>query len=308
LKVLVYGATGSQASPVVWKLLEAGHKPYVFTRNPERAVAMREAGAEIVLGDLQDPDSLRTANAGMDAVALLIPAFIPNPMDAACLMGNAVAAARDAGVKLIVWNTSGPMIKERIGHPMYDMRHDMEAALRDGGVPYIIIQPSAYLENLLGPWTQPNIVSKDQLLYPVPDHMPLGWIATEDVAALQVAALQRPHLANTKFVESGVENLTGPELAAWMSQGLGRLVTYYAMPLEEFGAALDAALDAAFGPGAGEGGIAGYKFQQENADRIPMWTDMGPVLEQLPVRMTSVAEWAAKNRAAFDPAVEPTHV
>lgn len=301
LKVLVYGATGSQASPVVWKLLEAGHKPYVFTRNPERATAMRDAGAEIVVGDLQDPNSLRAANSGMDAVALLIPAFIPNPMDSARLMGNAVAAAREAGVKLIVWNTSGPMIKERIGHPMYDMRHDMEATLRDGGVPYIIIQPSAYLENLLGPWTQPNIVAKDQLSYPVPDHMRLGWIATEDVAALQVAALQRPHLANTKFVVSGVENLTGPELAAQMSGGLGRPISYYAMPLAQFGAALDAA----FGPGAGEGGIAGYKFQQENADRIPMWTDMGPVLEQLPVRMTSVAEWAAKNGAAFEPAVEP---
>jgi len=103
---------------------------------------------------------------------------------------------------------------------------------------------------------------------------------------------------------SGVENLTGPELAAQMSQGLGRPITYYAMPLAQFGAALDAA----FGPGAGEGGIAGYKFQQENADRIPMWTDMGPVLEQLPVRMTSVAEWAARHLAAFESAVEPQHV
>jgi len=186
---------------------------------------------------------------------------------------------------------------------MYDMRHDMEALLRDSGIPHIIIQPSAYLENLLGPWTQPNIVAKDQLSYPVPDDLRIGWVATEDVAALQVAALQRPELANTKFVVSGVRNVTGPELAAEVSQGLGRPITYYAMPLEEFGAALDAA----FGPGAGEGGIAGYKFQQENAALIPMWTDMGPVLQKLPVRMTSVAEWAAKYRDAFAPSAEPQH-
>ena len=43
LKVLVYGPTGSQASPVVWKLLEAGHTQGVFTRNPERRAKHRAA-------------------------------------------------------------------------------------------------------------------------------------------------------------------------------------------------------------------------------------------------------------------------
>jgi len=66
--------------------------------------------------------------------------------------------------------------------------------------------------------------------------------------------------------------LTGPELVQ-MSAVWDDRITHYWAPLEESGAAL-----MAFGPGAGEGGIAGYKFHQDNADRILMRTDMGPVV------------------------------
>ncbi|MBK8800017.1 MAG: NmrA family NAD(P)-binding protein [Anaerolineales bacterium] len=229
-------------------------------------------------------------------MALLIPAFGGDPMGAPRLMRNAVEA-RAAGVKLIAWNSSGPMIEERTGFPMYDLRLDMVEALRQGGVPSIIIQPTVYLENLLGPWTQPNIVERNGLTYPVADDARLGWIASADVAAFVVAALAQPQLAGQKIVVSGMRNLSGPELAQEVSAGLGREISYRAMPLEEFGAALDKA----FGPGAGQGGVAGYKFQEENRDRIATWVEMAPVLEKLPVQMTSVSQWAAQFAPAFSP-------
>jgi len=185
---------------------------------------------------------------------------------------------------------------------MYDMRLDLIGYLESSGVPFISIEPTAYLENLLGPWTRPNIVENDTLSYPVEEDTPLGWIATEDVGALIAAALERPELANRRIGVSGVENVTGPQLAERFSEGLGRKITYYAMPLEEFGAALDEM----FGPGAGEGGIRGYKFQRENKDLLTMWWDMEPVLDMLPVQMTPIADWAAKHKMAFAPAQEPS--
>jgi uncharacterized protein YbjT (DUF2867 family) len=296
-RILVYGATGSQAGPIPWKLLEKGAIPRILTRNPAKADKLQAAGAEIAVGDLNDSTSLAAANAGIDAVALLIPAFGGNPMDAPRLMQNAVNAARTAGVKLMVWNSSGPMIEERTGFPMYDLRFDMAEMLRQSDVPSVIIQPTVYLENLLGPWTQPNIAEHNELTYPVAADARLGWIASADVAAFVVAALERPQLAGRKIVVSGVKNLNGPELAQAVSEGLGRKIAYRAMPLEEFGAALDKA----FGPGAGQGGIAGYKFQEENRDRIVTWVEMAPVLEKLPVQMTSVSQWAVAFAPAFSP-------
>ena len=74
-KVLAYGATGSQGSPVERRLLEAGFAVRVVTRNPEGPAWLGEAGAEVVAGDLGDAGSLRGASGGMDAVFVLVPFF-----------------------------------------------------------------------------------------------------------------------------------------------------------------------------------------------------------------------------------------
>ncbi|GAB4520792.1 MAG: hypothetical protein OHK0046_31480 [Anaerolineae bacterium] len=300
MKVLVYGGTGSQGSAVVRKLLERGHEAYILTRDPQKARAMVEQGAQTVVGDMADKNSLIEASRGMDGIALMVPAFLPDPTQAPVYAHNAIDAAKEAGVKLLVYNTSGTVINQTTHNPMYDMRLMLIDYLAKSGVPYITIEPTAYMENLLGPWTRPGIIAKDELAYPVEEDTPLGWIATEDVGALIVAALERPELANRRIGVSGVENLTGPELAQRFTEGLGREITYRAMPLEEFGAALDAM----FGPGAGEGGVQGYRFQRENKDLLTMWWEMASVLEMLPVRMTSVAEWAAKHNMAFEKAPE----
>jgi uncharacterized protein YbjT (DUF2867 family) len=302
MKVLVYGGTGSQGGAVVWKLLEKGHEPYVLTRNPEKAQTMVDQGAKTVSGDLADKTSLVEASKGMDGISLMIPAFIPDPSQAPLYAQNAIDAAKEADVPLLVYNPSGTVINQPTGNPMYDMRLNVINDLETSGVPFITIEPTAYLENLLGPWTRPNIIEKDTLSYPVEEDTPLGWIATEDVGALIVAALEHPELANRRIGVSGIENVTGPQLAQRFTEGLGREITYYAMPLEAFGAALDEA----FGPGAGEGGIQGYKFQRENKDLLTMWWDMKPVLEMLSVDMTPITEWAAKRKAAFTPTQEPT--
>jgi len=51
-RILVYGATGAQASPVARRLLEDGLGVRALTRDPgsPRAKALHEAGAEVVGG------------------------------------------------------------------------------------------------------------------------------------------------------------------------------------------------------------------------------------------------------------------
>jgi uncharacterized protein YbjT (DUF2867 family) len=304
LKVLVYGGTGSQGGAVVRKLLEAGHEPYIVTRNPEKAAEFVRAGAKTVRGEMSDPASLESASRGVDAVALMIPFSIPDPALAASGARNAIDAAKKAGVKLIVYNTSGSLMAERTGNPAFDIRLDTVEYLENSGVPSIVVAPTAYMENLLGPWTRNSIIEQDVLAYPAPAFAPIGWIASDDNGALIVAALERPELAGTRFTVSGVENLTGAQLAERFSQGLGRTITYHEMPLEEFGAILDNM----FGPGAGAGAIATYQFQRDHADKMTMWTDMRPVLEKLPVRMTGADEWATRFAPAFAPAKEAASV
>lgn len=299
LKVLVYGATGSQAGSVPTYLLKAGHQPYVLTRNTQKAAHHARAGAIVVEGDMADADRLHEVSTGMDAVSLLIP-FFANPADVTNYGRRAVDAAKAANVKLLVWNTSGVILPSHTGNPSIDVRLDIQQYLRESGLPHIILQPSVYLENLLGPWTAPFVANENRVAYPTPANMPVSWIASADVSALVAAALERPELAGTNWPVSGLTNPDGPALAQAFSEGLGRQVTYYAMPPQDFGGILDQA----FGPGAGAAAASEYQRMWDFPEQRPDFqADMQPVLAKLPVPMTSISEWVSRHKAVFSPAI-----
>jgi uncharacterized protein YbjT (DUF2867 family) len=297
LKVLVYGATGAQAATVPAHLLAAGHQPHVFTRSAAKASV--PPGAVVVEGDLADAARLRAVSAGMDAVSLLLPFFAP-PAEALRYGRQAIDAARAAGVRLLVWNASGFIPAEPTGNPAIDLRLELRDYLQRSGLPHVIVQPSVYLENLLGPWTAPYVAQQDQVAYPVPPDMPVSWIAAADVSALVAAALARPELAGRSWRVSGLANPDGAALAQAFSEGLGRPVAYYAMPPRDFGAVLDEA----FGPGAGAAAASEYQRLWDHPQQRPDFqADMQPVLQQLPVPMTSISAWVRRHRHVFSPAV-----
>ena len=58
--ILVIGATGTVDSLLVRQLVETGHAVRALTRNPAKA-AMFDGKAEVVVGDLDDEDSIASA-------------------------------------------------------------------------------------------------------------------------------------------------------------------------------------------------------------------------------------------------------
>ncbi len=129
--------------------------------------------------------------------------------------------------------------------------------------------------------------------------MPVSWIASDYVSALVVAALHRPDLAGANWPVSGLENPDGPSLAQAFTAGLGRDITYYAMPPQDFGGILDQA----FGPGAGAAAAGEYQKLWDNpAQRPNFQADMDEVLRKLPISMTGISDWVAQHQAAFSAA------
>ncbi|TVY11158.1 hypothetical protein FPZ49_04810 [Paenibacillus cremeus] len=68
MKILVTGATGKLGSLVVETLLESvpDKDLAVSVRNPEKAESLRGRGADVRLGDFEQPDTLDKAFAGID--------------------------------------------------------------------------------------------------------------------------------------------------------------------------------------------------------------------------------------------------
>lgn len=68
MKIFVTGATGKVGSRLVPYLLKNGHDVRVLVRNVDRGLALKEQGAEVVMGDLLNNENLTEAVQGVDAV------------------------------------------------------------------------------------------------------------------------------------------------------------------------------------------------------------------------------------------------
>jgi nucleoside-diphosphate-sugar epimerase len=103
MPVLVTGATGRVGSRFVPRLLDQGVEVRILARDAERAAALQQRGAELVVGDLRDAGDLRRAVAGVDAVAHLGAAFRGVPPEEAVAVNHAATveiarAALRAGI------------------------------------------------------------------------------------------------------------------------------------------------------------------------------------------------------------------
>ncbi|MGH3732773.1 MAG: SDR family oxidoreductase [Acidimicrobiales bacterium] len=68
MRIFVTGASGWIGSAVVSELLDADHQIIGLARSQESAVALRAAGVDVLLGDLDDLDVLRSAASASDGV------------------------------------------------------------------------------------------------------------------------------------------------------------------------------------------------------------------------------------------------
>jgi len=296
MKILVFGATGSQQFHVIAEAKKKEAEVLAATSTEKGFDKLKQAGAIPVLGDMSDADRMLEITKGMDAIAFMIPVSLPNPFDGLVFSKNVIDAARENGVKKIVWNTSGWLEDQKTGMLTDDVKLDVKDYLLASGLEYVIIEPTIYMENMMGGFCAPFVTNEKKLAYPTPQAMPIGWIASRDVSALVVEAIYKPNLTADSFRVSGLENLKGDELADRFSKGVGEKIVYYAQLPTEFRDILSP-----FVGEAAAAAVASYYQGLQKATEYPSKfnPNMHEVLEKLPVQMTSVEEWARENKGFF---------
>lgn len=296
MKILVFGATGSQQFNVIGEAKKKGAEVIAATSSEKSFEKLAQAGATPVLANLSDADKMLEIIKGVDAIAFMIPVSLPNPFDGLPYSKNVIDAAKANGVSKIVWNTSGWLESQKIGSPVDDVKLDVLDYLNNSGVDYVIIQPTIYMENMMGPFCAPFITNENKLAYPTPEAMPIGWIASRDVSAFVVEAIYNKDLKADTFKISGMENLKGNDTAVQFSKGVEREIAYYPQKPQEFGDILKP-----FVGEAGASSVAAYYEMLQNASEYPSKfnSKMNEILEKLPVKMTSLAHWAKENKDYF---------
>lgn len=150
--VLVTGATGGQGGAVARSLLDAGWTVRALVRDPDtpRAERLKALGAELLIGDLDDPASLRAAAQGAHGVFSVQPADMADPHpEVEVRQGRNVAdAAAAAGVAHLVYSSVGGA-ERGSGVAHFETKAEIEASIEAVGVPATVLRPAFFMENWL---------------------------------------------------------------------------------------------------------------------------------------------------------------
>ncbi len=240
-KILVVGATGAQGGSVARALLSRGRFDVrALTRNTGSPAAqeLRELGAEVVQGDLDDPASLRAAVEGCYGV-FGVTNFWEHFQREAEQGRNLVAAVAEAGVQHFVFSTLPPVEKATNGalrSPHFDIKAEHEEYARTLGIPSTFVHVPFYYENFL--YFFPPRPAGDgayQFGFPQGD-TPLAAMSAADVGLIVAPIFEQPETYIGQVLKLAGDELPAAEYAAAMSRATGADIRYNYVPRETFAA------------------------------------------------------------------------
>jgi uncharacterized protein YbjT (DUF2867 family) len=247
--IAVVGATGAQGGGLVRAILNDKNGPFAaraITRdvNSEKAKALAEAGAEVVAADVDDVKSLRKAFEGAHG-AFCVTFFWEHmkPEKEISHARNLAQAAKDAGVKQVIWSTledtrkSIPLSDDRMPTlmgkykvPHLDAKGESDAIFTELGVPTTFLVTSFYWDNLIYFGMGPKKGADGKLAITLPmGTKKLAGIAAEDIGKTAYAIFEKGDEMIGKTVGIAGGHLTGTQMAKSLSKALGQQVNYNAV-------------------------------------------------------------------------------
>jgi NAD(P)H dehydrogenase (quinone) len=228
-KVLITGATGDTGRAAVRESLALGLDVRAMVHKLDaRSDALKALGAEVVVGDLLEINTVRDAMQGVDAAYLVWPVQ-PGLINATV---NFAQAARETGVNTVLNLSQRSANRESTSDSCRDT-YIAEEILNWSGVPVIHLRPTYFLEWLLYPWQLP-FLQQGVLRMPVGKgrHSP---IAADDQGRAIAALLKNPegHIGTTINLSGPVE-MDHEQMAAELSEALGRKIVFQDLPVEEY--------------------------------------------------------------------------
>ena len=222
-KVLVTGATGNVGAHVVRELRARGLGVRAMARDPAKA-ATRLGDVEVAVGDFSDPAALRRALAGVDRVFLTSADGPDKVAHEAAVIDAAAAAWVQRIVKLST-------IHAQVGSPLptFDWHGQIEAHLASSGVPFVVLQSSFFMSNLL--MSAEAIAHTGQLFAPA-GRGAAAMIDPRDVATAAAAALGAESIEPGPYLLTGRQAVGFAEVAQVLAVATGRPVEYVDVPEE----------------------------------------------------------------------------
>jgi uncharacterized protein YbjT (DUF2867 family) len=283
---LVVGGTGLLGARICERLRIEGQPVRTLVRrtsNPDKVKALSSLGCELATGDLKDPAQIQAACHGITAViSTASSTFSRQPGDSiesVDLQGQLglVEAARRAGVRRFIYVSFRD--EPTIQYPLTQAKRSVERAIAD--LDFTSVQASWFMEVWLSAALGFDYIHGRARVYGG-GSKPISWVSYRDVAEFCIASVLRPVAVRSVLEVGGPEALSPLEVVRIFEEESGRRFEVETIPEVKLWEQLDSA------NGSLEKSFAGIMLQYAHGDFI----DMRRLLESIPVRLTSVREYA----------------
>ena len=183
---------------------------------------------------------------------------------------------------------------EPCGQASYDLSLQRENILAQSGAPMTVIRPVLFMDNMLTNWVKPKLIKNSLYQYPHSPDMAANRICLDDVAKFMIAVLERDDLIGERIVVGGPDALKPEQVAVVLSSAIGKQITFDYISPRQFGermydvfadvSSLDRESYAAH--------LDSFYSYVNETNGQSFRVDMRPVLERIPIELTSFDEWA----------------
>lgn len=216
--ILITGASGKTGRAVIGKLAESGQAVCALVRRPEQREALLQSGvSEVIVGDLESQADLALATRGVSTLYHICPNMHPEEV----IIGQAlIEAARNNGVRRIVYHSVLHPHTQAMPHHWNKLR--VEELLFESGLDFTILQPCAYMQNVLA--YRKSIVEEGRYCVPYAVKTRIGMVDLNDVAEAAAKVLTEAGHSGAIYELAGSEALSQSEVAQILGETLGRPV------------------------------------------------------------------------------------
>lgn len=213
MRVLVVGGTGTLGRQIVRRALDQGHSVQCLVRSQRKATFLKEWGAELVSGNLCNPETLPPALVGIDAV---IDAATARATDSMSIKNvdwqgkvNLIQAVKNAGIERYIF-FSILRANEYPNVPLMEIKHCTELYLAESGLNYTTLQLCGFMQGLIGQYAIP--ILDNQAIWITGESTPIAYMDTQDIAKFAIAALTTPATEKRTLPVVGTRAWTAEEI------------------------------------------------------------------------------------------------
>lgn len=224
--ILITGAAGKTGRAVIHRLVDMGQAVRALVKRPEQAISLEKLGVqEIIVGDMGDQTTMYRAVQDVESVYHICPNMHPEEIRVGEII---LRAAKSKAVDRFVYHSVLHPQIEAMAHHWQKLR--VEEKLLESGLSYTILQPAAYMQNVMANWDR--IKNEGVFAVPYAVDTRLSMVDLQDVAEVAAKTLVETGHEGAIYELCGPDILSQREVAAALEKQLGRPVRAEAVQIE----------------------------------------------------------------------------